>query len=465
MSRILLFLQNKNVLEKVYIVSLKKFYKRNKMFHMAITPARILIIGVVLLAILAGLYSALGNYLFVIMSVFVLVTLVLRHIVQSPRIYEGTLRNFIYTNKLFEVDDNVLVSEIQMGYVEHDDGSLSIIVERNGDQYQERASNIGSQLASAIGIDLQNVDEQLRYVEYIFADTIPIEQLTFSTLNPLTKNFFSQPLEQIRLTNTQNFSLKQSSMLGLYGRTGSGKTVALQWYLYNAISKFSGTDKESLLTIVDGKGADLFELGNIVKEELPGNVSVGQTPTDLAKLSREFVEAMTQRFTLIGENPALNADGYDLGLTPSFLFVDELSSIRDSCGNSKEGKALWAEILQNLGLVAKKGRQASCHLILSTQDPSVSSIPSELRSQVTTVLYMSNPGNDRLRMAFSMCELEDVPTLSGKKGEALFYAEGRGQSEPEITVVPFVDVKTKQEFRDVINNIKPDQTISSDILI
>lgn len=58
-------------------------------------------------------------------------------------------------------------------------------------------------------------------------------------------------------------------------------------------------------------------------------------------------------------------------------------------------------------------------------------------------------------MAFSMCELEHVPTLSGRKGEALFYADGLNMTEPEITIVPFVDIKTKQDFKNVINRIKP----------
>ncbi len=58
-------------------------------------------------------------------------------------------------------------------------------------------------------------------------------------------------------------------------------------------------------------------------------------------------------------------------------------------------------------------------------------------------------------MAFSMCELESVPTISDRKGEALFYADGIGSVEPVITIVPFVDVKTKQQFLQVVRNILP----------
>ncbi|WP_198400951.1 hypothetical protein [Brochothrix thermosphacta] len=107
-------------------------------------------------------------------------------------------------------------------------------------------------------------------------------------------------------------------------------------------------------------------------------------------------------------------------------------------------------------MVARKGRQAGCHLILSTQDPNAENIPVEIRNQISSVVYLGNPSIDRVKMAFSMCELENVPTLSGRKGEALFFADGLKMIEPEVTILPFVRIKTKQEFRNVINNIKPD---------
>ena len=142
-------------------------------------------------------------------------------------------------------------------------------------------------------------------------------------------------------------------------------------------------------------------------------------------------------------------------MTPNFLFIDELASIRDSCGSSKQGKELWNEILQNLGLIARKGRQAAFHLFLSTQDPNGDNLTVELRLQISSILYLQNIGIDRLKMAFSMCELENVPTVSDRKGEALFYADGLNVVEPVITIVPFVDVKTKQEFLRVVRNILP----------
>lgn len=324
-----------------------------------------------------------------------------------------------------------------------------------GDKYTKQLKNLDDNLVAGLGLPLISKKELPNCVIYTLGNIEEVEQYVFNS-NTLTREFFEDiPKSMIKLSNTQQFSLKSNSNIGIYGRTGTGKTIALQWYLFNALSKGCGTDDDTYLGIVDGKGADLYALGNMLKDELGEKVSVGSSPTSLAKLSRQFVEIMNERFEIIKQNSSLNADAYDLGMTPNFLFVDELASIRDSCGASKQGKDLWNEILQNLGLIARKGRQAGCHLLLSTQDPNAENIPVELRNQISAVLYLGNPGSDRLRMAFSMCELENVPTVSDRKGEALFYADGLNAVEPVLTIVPFVDVKTKNEFLQVVRSILP----------
>ena len=315
--------------------------------------------------------------------------------------------------------------------------------------------NLEEYLVPTLGLPLISKKEFPDYIIYQLGHIEEVEQYVFNS-QTLTREFFEDiPSPIIKLSNTQQFSLKSNTNVGIYGRTGTGKTICVQWFLFNALAKGCGIDDNTYLGIVDGKGADLYALGTLLQEELGEQISVGSSPTSLAKLSRQFVEMMNERFEVIKQNSSLNADAYDLGMTPNFLFVDELASIRDSCGSSKQGKELWNEILQNLGLIARKGRQAGCHLVLSTQDPNAENINVELRNQISAVLYLGNPGNDRLKMAFSMCELENVPTVSDRKGEALFYADGLNSVEPVLTIIPFVEVKTKQEFLQVVRNVIP----------
>lgn len=367
------------------------------------------------------------------------------------------LQEFIINNGLYKETSEIYLSAIFR--VEETDAEILIIAEKRGNVLDSKVENLDTELSGLLSLDITKKDILADRVEYVFEkNKREIQQYVFdnSDSKNLTREFFqSIPKDIIKLSNTQQFSLKRNTNIGLYGRTGSGKTISLQWLLYNAISKGCGLYPDTYLSIVDGKGADLYSLGEILQETLGEQINIGQTPHSLAKLSREFCQIMNERFELIKNSETLNADAYDLKMLPNFLFVDELASIRDSCGSSKEGKALWNEILQNLGLIARKGRQAGCHLCISTQDPNAENIPVELRNQISAVLYMGSPSADRVRMAFAMCELENVPTVTGRKGEALYYADGENMIEPEITVAPFVDLKTKQEFKQVILNILP----------
>ncbi|WP_173254954.1 FtsK/SpoIIIE domain-containing protein [Streptococcus sp. 5346] len=355
---------------------------------------------------------------------------------------------------LYDILDNEVVDTAVL-YFDVEDNKVIVCASLFGNRYLKTLKNLEEYLCPTLGVSLIYKKEEIDKIVYVLGEIEEIEQYVFNS-NTLTREFFEDiPSPIIKLSNTQQFSLKSNTNIGIYGRTGTGKTIALQWYLFNALAKGCGTVDGTYLGIVDGKGADLYALGKLLEEELGKSVSVGSSPTSLAKLSRQFVEMMNERFEVIKQNSSLNADAYDLGMTPNFLFIDELASIRDSCGSSKQGKELWDEILQNLGLIARKGRQAGFHLCLSTQDPNADNIPVELRLQISSVLYLSNIGIDRLKMAFSMCELENVPTVSDRKGEALFFADGINSVEPVLTIVPFVDLKTKQEFLQVVRNILP----------
>lgn len=356
---------------------------------------------------------------------------------------------------LYDDIDNEVVDTAVLYFDVSEDDKVIICVPLFGNRYLKTLKNLEEYLCPTLGLSLISKKEEIDKIVYVLGEIEKIEQYVFNS-NTLTREFFediSNPI--IKLTNTQHFNLKSNSNIGIYGRTGTGKTIALQWYLFNVLAKGCGTDNDTCLAIVDGKSADLYRIGELLHEELGEQVAVGSSPQMLAKLSRKFIDNMDARFKIIKQNSSLNSDAYDLGMTPNFLFVDELASIRDSCGSSKQGKELWNEILQNLGLIARKGRQAGCHLVLSTQDPNAENIPVELRNQISAVLYLGGPGADRLKMAFSMCELENVPTVSDRKGEALFYADGLNSVEPVLTIVPFVDVKTKREFLQVVRNILP----------
>ncbi|MBZ4302234.1 cell division protein FtsK, partial [Streptococcus pneumoniae] len=113
---------------------------------------------------------------------------------------------------------------------------------------------------------------------YVLGHVVQIEQYVFNS-NTLKREFFEDiPNPIIKLSNTQQFSLKSNTNIGIYGRTGTGKTIALQWYLFNALAKGCGTNDNTYLGIVDGKAADLFALGKLLQEDLGEQIAVGSSP-------------------------------------------------------------------------------------------------------------------------------------------------------------------------------------------
>lgn len=287
--------------------------------------------------------------------------------IQSILYVRESLFDMLISLNLYTESDNVVINSATLNFEITPNNDVIVKAPLFGNKFLKLLKNLEEYLIPTLGLPLISKQEFPNYVIYKLGQTEKIEQYVFNS-HTLTRKFFKDiPSPIIKLSNTQQFSLKQNTNLGVYGRTGTGKTIALQWYLFNALAKGCGTNDNTYLGIVDGKGADLYALGKLLQAELGEKISVGSSPTSLAQLSRQFVELMDKRFEIIKRHSKLNADGYELGLTPSFLFVDELASIRDSCGGSKQGKELWNEILQNLGLIARKGRQAGCHLCLSTQ--------------------------------------------------------------------------------------------------
>ena len=258
------------------------------------------------------------------------------------------IQEFIINNGLYKETSDIFLSAVFT--ILERENEISITAYKMGNFLDSKVEGLDTELSGLLSLDITKKNIFADRVEYVFEkNKREIQQYVFvnsDSKENLTREFFQNiPKDIIKLSNTQQFSLKQNTNIGLYGRTGIGKTVTLQWMLYSALAKGSGIKgSDSYIKICDGKGADLFALGGILKNILGENISVGQTPNSLAKLSREMVEIMDERYELISKSQALNADGYDLNMIPSFLFVDELASIKDSCGSSKEGKALWNEI-------------------------------------------------------------------------------------------------------------------------
>lgn len=169
------------------------------------------------------------------------------------------IQEFIINNGLYKETSEIYLSAIFR--VEETDAEILIIAEKRGNVLDSKVENLDTELSGLLSLDITKKDILADRVEYVFEkNKREIQQYVFANSDSknLTREFFqSIPKDIIKLSNTQQFSLKSNTNIALYGRTGSGKTISLQWLLYNAISKGCGLYPDTYLSIVDGKGADL----------------------------------------------------------------------------------------------------------------------------------------------------------------------------------------------------------------
>ncbi len=209
-------------------------------------------------------------------------------------IREALFYMLISLNLYDELDNEVVDTAVLYFDVSSEDNKVIVCVPLFGNRYLKTLKNLEEYLCPTLGLSLLSKKEEIDKIVYVLGKIEEIEQYVFNT-NTLTREFFKDiPSPIIKLSNTQQFSLKSNTNIGIYGRTGTGKTIALQWYLFNALAKGCGTVDGTYLGIVDGKGADLYALGKLLEEEIGNQVTVGTSPTSLAKLSREFVEIMNR---------------------------------------------------------------------------------------------------------------------------------------------------------------------------
>lgn len=156
------------------------------------------------------------------------------------------------------------------------------------------------------------------------------------------------------------------------GATSSGKTRLSMLILEQAL--FRGAQ----VFIVDLKGLDYRPL-----EKMDA-----QLVTDMqsaVSLLSETVDTMYARRDLLRKAEAANFQEYNriVGhkLHRIFILIDECSMLTNS-GTSKEAKATSQECIDKMTTLVRLGRAVGIHLLIATQVPDVSSVPTAIRSNL-----------------------------------------------------------------------------------
>lgn len=189
------------------------------------------------------------------------------------------------------------------------------------------------------------------------------------------------PLEQYVLALGEDcagrqvtWDLRQGHAI-LAGMTGSGKSVALRCLLYQC--RVWGVET----IIVDLKGAVGFS-------RWAKTCRVITSVEDLLPVLEELSAEMARREKLLSDSYYQDIDEYNKKprahrMNHIVLAVDEAAELFDKVGASKAYKTMVEQAERHIASIARKGRTAGVHLLLSTQRPDANTLPPQVKANVS----------------------------------------------------------------------------------
>lgn len=257
-------------------------------------------------------------------------------------------------------------------------------------------------------------DDQLEFVFY--AEDVASDE----TWIPQTVDDLRQKPYILRLQKNLEINLADVPNLGIWGKTGSGKSTVV----FACVAQF--LSNHTKLIFLDGKSeysafstfypsnlflTDADEIENALK-----NVVENELPRRQQKLKEATIKAKK-----------IGLRGADIGLQPLVIVADEIGNL---AGSPKQRKSIG----NLLTTIMQRGRSISCFVVWATQDPSVSGsmsvLPQGAVSQLSTKILLGTAKPEVQREVFGDTVVNgDVPKFRG------FYVSAN-MIEPQKFFVP-----------------------------
>lgn len=241
---------------------------------------------------------------------------------------------------------------------------------------------------------------------------------TDKTFIPRSIDDLRQKPYLIKLQEGLILNLSKFPHIAIWGQTGSGKTTVLMSIIAQCLS--SKTD----LYFIDGKTEfSSFSTFYPKKKIATDNTEVVSL---LKHVSETIMKRQKQMASAVKKRKELGLTGFDIKLKPIVMVADEVGSIVASM-SSKEKK----ELVNNLLQIVQKGRSVSVFLVMASQSPATTVLPSDVRSQFSTKILLGSATGDVQRMAF-----DQVATAGGVAKFQGYYMTNGLMVQPQKFFVP-----------------------------
>lgn len=198
---------------------------------------------------------------------------------------------------------------------------------------------------------------------------------------------------------------KQISSILICGKSGSGKTLSVEWYLWNMLN-----NHESIAFVSDYKADEALSF-------LEGSSSYASA-SEAVKMIEDFYEF----FSVIRNNRIRLNTHYT-------IIIEEWAGLVNS-----SPKQLKVQLQEKLAEIMMVGRGLNIGVILCVQRADATLFSSgATRDQFQAILSFARATHDAYRMLGFSGELEENPTQNYKSGQALLLVDGQ-DSVKEIIV-------------------------------
>lgn len=222
----------------------------------------------------------------------------------------------------------------------------------------------------------------------------------------------------IKLQENLTLNLAKFPHIAIWGQTGSGKTTILMSIIAECLS--NRTD----LYFIDGKTE--FSSFSVFYPREKIATDNNEVVSLLKRVSETIMKRQKQMATAVQKRKELGLTGFDIRLKPIVVVADEVGSIVASM-SSKEKK----ELVNNLLQIVQKGRSVSVFLVMASQSPATTVLPSDIRSQFSTRILLGSATGDTQRMAF-----DQVATEGGVAKFQGYYMTSGLTVQPQKFFVP-----------------------------
>lgn len=284
-----------------------------------------------------------------------------------------------------------------------------------------------------------------KYKEFAVVEAIQADDGTFfnfiledlgtdKTFVPKSIDELKQKSYFIKLQEGLTLNLSKYPHVAIWGQTGSGKTTVLMSIIAQCLS--NRTD----LYFIDGKTEFSSFSVFYPKEKIATDNT--EVISLLKGISRIITNRQKQMANAVQKKKELGLTGFDVKLKPVVIIADEVGSIVAGM-SSKEKKELVSNLLQ----IVQKGRSVSVFLVMASQSPATTVLPSDVRSQFSTRILLGSATGDFQRMAFDQVATDGgVPKFQG------YYMTSGLTTQPQKFFVPNLykyDLADMETFKDL----------------